>query len=63
MKKLGVGIIGCGWVAGEYVKAFHADERSEIRALVSRHRANAERYRDQYDLKCSIETDASVMLG
>jgi predicted dehydrogenase len=63
MKRLGVGIIGCGWVAGEYVKAFHADDRSEIRALVSRDRASAERYRDQYDLTCAIETDASAMLG
>jgi predicted dehydrogenase len=63
MEKLGVGIIGCGWVAGEYVKAFHADERSEIRALVSRHRANAERYRSRYNLNCAIETDADAMLG
>ncbi len=62
MEKLGVGIIGCGWVAGEYIKAFHADERSEIRTLVSPRRASAERYRDQYDLKCSIETDADAML-
>jgi len=62
MKRLGVGIIGCGWVAGEYVKAFHADERSEIRTLVSRHHANAEWYRDQYNLDCSIETDAAAML-
>ena len=62
MEKLGVGIIGCGWVAGEHVKAFQKDERSEVRALVSRNRANAERYRDQYDLQCSIETDAGIML-
>jgi len=62
MEKLGVGIIGCGWVAGEYVKAFGKDERSEIRALVSRNPANAERYRDQYDLQCDIETDSNVML-
>ena len=48
MEKLGVGIVGCGWVAGEYVKAFHTDQRSEIRALVSRNRANAERYRDAF---------------
>ncbi len=62
MEQLGVGIIGCGWVAGEYVKAFHKDERSEIRALVSRHPANAQRYRDKHDLRCAIETDAAVML-
>ena len=62
MEKLGVGIIGCGAVAAEYVKAFKKDERSEIRALVSRNRANAERYRDRYDLDCAIETDAAEML-
>jgi len=62
MKKLGAAIIGCGWVAEEYIKAFEKDERSEVRALVSRNPANAERYRDHYNLKCSIETDASKML-
>jgi predicted dehydrogenase len=62
MKKLGAAIIGCGWVAEEYVKAFEKDERSEVRTLVSRNRANAERYRDRYGLKCTIETDASKML-
>ena len=62
MDKLGAAIIGCGWVAEEYVKAFGKDERSEVRALVSRNRANAERYRDRYGLKCTIETDASKML-
>jgi len=62
MKRLGAAIIGCGWVAEEYVKAFQKDQRSEVRTLVSRNRANAERYRDRYDLKCTIETDASKML-
>jgi predicted dehydrogenase len=62
MKKLGAAIIGCGWVAEEYVKAFKNDQRSQVRALVSRNRANAQRYRDRYDLKCTIETDASKML-
>ena len=62
MKRLGAGIIGCGAVAEEYVKAFQRDERSEVRALVSRTRANAERYRDKYNLKCAIETDADPVL-
>jgi len=62
MKKLGAAIIGCGWVAEEYVKAFKNDQRSQVRALVSRNSANAQRYRDRYDLKCTIETDASKML-
>jgi predicted dehydrogenase len=62
MEKLGIGIIGCGAVAEEYVKAFQADNRSQVRALVSRNRANAERYRDRYNLDCEIETDAAAML-
>ncbi len=62
MKKLGAAIIGCGWVAEEYVKAFEHDERSEVRTLVSRNPANAERYRERYNLKCTIETDAAKML-
>jgi len=63
MERLGVGIIGCGAVAEEYVKAFNKDERSEIRALVSPNHASAERYRDRYGLDCSIQTDAGKMLG
>ncbi len=62
MKKLGAAIIGCGWVAQEYIKAFGNDERSEVRALVSRNPTNAQRYRDRFDLRCTIETDASKML-
>ena len=62
MKKLGAAIIGCGWVAEEYVKAFEKDERSEVRVLVSRNPANAERYRDRYNLQCAVETDAAKML-
>ena len=63
MKKFGAAIIGCGQVAEEYVKAFKKDERSQVCSLVSRNRANAERYRNRYDLQCTIETDASKMLG
>lgn len=62
MEKLGVGIIGCGWVAEEHIKAFEKDERSEVRALVSRNKANAKRYQDRYGLNCSIETDYQKML-
>ena len=62
MEKLGLGVIGCGQVAEEYIKAFQKDERSTVRALVSRSRASAQRYRDRYDLRCAVETDASKML-
>ena len=62
MKKLGAGIIGCGWVAKEYIKAFENDKRSQIRGLVSPDVEDAERYRDRYGLQCTIETDADAML-
>ena len=62
MNELGVGIIGCGSVAEEYIKAFQKDTRSEVRALVDHNRTNAERYREQYDLQCETETDAAEML-
>lgn len=59
----GVGIIGCGWVAGEYVKAFTADPRSEVRALVSRSSARPEACRAQYSLDCTVSSDADAMLA
>jgi len=63
MDTLGVGIIGCGWVAEEYIKAFGKDPRSEVRALVSRSRGKPEGYRDRYGLDCSVDTDADAMLA
>ena len=63
MDKLGVAIIGCGGVAQEYVKAFQNDERSEIRVLVSRNAANAQRYKDRYELSCEVATDSERILG
>jgi predicted dehydrogenase len=62
MNKLGVGIIGCGSVAEEYIKAFQKDTRSEVRALVDHNRINAERHSERYNLKCAVETDAATML-
>ncbi|MBN2309208.1 MAG: Gfo/Idh/MocA family oxidoreductase [Candidatus Hydrogenedentes bacterium] len=62
MDKLGAAVIGCGWVAGEYIKAFQNDARTEVRALVTRTPAKAERYREQYALDCMIATDAADAL-
>ena len=42
MKELGVGIIGTGWVSGEYIQAFEANPHTEVLGLVSRDRARAE---------------------
>ena len=63
MGKLGVGIIGCGWVAEEYVKAFQGDDRSEVRALVSRSPGRPEMYREKHRLHCTVGADAGPGLG
>jgi len=63
MKTLGVGIIGVGWVAGEYIKAFQADARSEVRALVGRSTARAEAYRERLAPQCTVGGDAGEMLA
>ena len=62
MAELGAGIIGCGWVAEEYIKAFQNDPRSEVRALVSRSRGKPEAYRDTYGLDCTVDTECGPML-
>ena len=41
MKELGVGIIGTGWVSGEYIRAFEANPHTEVVGLVSRDRERA----------------------
>jgi predicted dehydrogenase len=42
MKELGVGIIGTGWVSGEYIRAFEANPHTEVRGLVSRVKTRAQ---------------------
>jgi len=63
MEKLGVGIIGCGWVAEEYLKAFQKDLRTEVKALASRSKEKPEGYRERYKLDCTVETDCHSMLA
>ncbi len=41
MEKMGVGIIGTGWVSGEYIRAFQANPHTEVLGMVSRDRARA----------------------
>lgn len=62
-KKLGVGIIGCGWVAEEHLKAYQHDPRSKVKALASRRKESAQRYREKYGLDCSVSTNYEEMLA
>ena len=47
-KKLGVGVIGLGWVAGEHLNAWAKNPNVEVVALSSASRANAEAARDRH---------------
>ena len=42
MEKMGVGIIGSGWVSGEYIRVFESNPHTEVRGLVSRVKARAQ---------------------
>lgn len=51
MKKLGAAVIGPGWVAGEHVKGYCSDPRTEIRAIVGmvpEDKARAQEYMAKY---------------
>ena len=59
----GVGIVGMGWVSGEYIKAFTQEAHTEVRALCSRSRQKAEERAVQYDLRAQAYDDYDAMLA
>lgn len=62
-KKLGVGIIGIGWVAGEHIKAYQQNPHAEVVALCSRSRENAEAARQRHGLPgARVYTDYRELL-
>jgi len=60
--ELGVGIIGCGWVAEEYIKAFDNDPRTQVRSLTSRTPEKAEACQAKFELDCAVDVDVADML-
>ncbi|HEX2033053.1 MAG TPA: Gfo/Idh/MocA family oxidoreductase [Chloroflexota bacterium] len=62
-RKLGVGIIGISWVAGEHIKAYLNNKHCRIVALASHSRENAEAARAAHGLsEASIYTDYEALL-
>jgi predicted dehydrogenase len=53
-KKIGVGIIGIGWVAHEHIKAWKNNPHCTVVALASHSRENAERARQQHGLDQAV---------
>src|SRR5436190_2521608 len=62
-RKLGVGIIGLGWVAGEHIKAYQQNPHCEMVALASHSKENAESYQQRYNLPdANLYTDWQRLL-
>ena len=58
MKKLGVMIVGTGWVSGEHIRAFEMTGKAEVVAIVSRKYEKGRAKADEYHLgdRCKIYT-------
>ncbi|HNR34388.1 MAG TPA: Gfo/Idh/MocA family oxidoreductase [Candidatus Hydrogenedentes bacterium] len=63
MIKLGVGIIGAGWVAGEHIRAFQSNPHTEVRAICSRNEARAKAKSLECGVRCELFTDHEKMLA
>ena len=60
---LGAAILGTGDVSGEYIKAFHRNPHTEVRAILSREAARAEAKAREYGLeRCRAYTDLDELL-
>ena len=62
MSKLGVGVIGTGWVSGEHIRAFQQNPDTEVRALCSRKKETGEAKAADLGIECAIYTDYEKML-
>ncbi|MCX6089024.1 MAG: Gfo/Idh/MocA family oxidoreductase [Candidatus Atribacteria bacterium] len=61
--KMGVGIIGTGWVSGEYIRAFSMNPQTEIVAITSRSKDHAVQKAQEYGLKkCAYFWDPEEMM-
>lgn len=62
MADYGVGIVGTGWVAGEHIKAFNANPRTEVVALCGRNEARTKAKALEAGVRCKICTDFDQLL-
>src|SRR5437870_13823523 len=60
-KKYGVGILGAGWVAGEYVKAFRDHPLTEIRGIYSHTPCKARRLLKQHGREARAYTSEDAL--
>src|SRR5437016_1423020 len=62
-KRLGVGVVGIGWVAHPHIDAWLKTGHCDVVALCSRDRANAQAAAERHGLKnCQVYTDYHQLL-
>ena len=61
-KKLGVGIVGPGWVSEEHVKAYLNNPHTQIRGICGRNKERAEGLAAASGISCPTYTDYAKML-
>ena len=62
-EKMGVAVLGTGWVAGEHIRAFQQNPHTEVVALLSRDKARAEAKAREFNLTgCRPYTDLDALL-
>lgn len=63
MEKLGVGIIGTGWVAGEHLRAYLAHPETEVRAVCDINPERAAAFVSANGLDCAVTDDFTALLA
>lgn len=63
MSKMGVGIVGTGWVAGEHIRAFNQNPHTEVRALCGRQEARVKACAVEAGIRSEVFTDFEKMLA
>lgn len=61
METLGTAIIGSGWVAGEYIRAFTTNPKTGLRAICSRTEEGARAKAREFGVSCDVYTDYEKM--
>ena len=60
--RMGVGIVGIGWVAGEHIKSFEKNPHTQVRGLTSRRRESAENQQRGLGAHCRVYDSYEEML-
>ena len=63
MAEYGVGVVGPGWVAGEYVKAFEKNPHTAVRAVCGRSEERARAKAAEWGVDAAVFTDYEKMLA